>query len=443
MPTLRPAQAAAVKAITHQSTLLLAKVGAGKTATALTAVAHRSLVYGKQRTLVLGTVRICDMVWGDEVNKWLPSYTYASAAGKTPAQRRAIMENPKIDIVGLNYDNLMWACKEFGSNLAKLFPQLIIDESSRLENPGSKSCKALDPILPFFKWRLPMTGSPRANHLHDLWGNVYLADLGKALGVYKQAFLQFFFIEVRRRVGTDWLPRADAEAAIYFRLNCFNSVHRMPFEWQEPTELDVVLPINPRVKALQGNITKELKEHDVVAIDGVTYARDGCRLATKMFQLSSGFVYRDDDTVDHIHSDKMNALEEIVNEAKGEPLMVVYAYDSEKQAILDRFPQARTLDDPATLAKWNSGKIDMLVVHPLSCGHGLNAQFSGSDLIVWFTPTTDAELYGQTIGRLNRPGNSKVVRVMRLIMQGTKDRAAYNVVAARQKGEFATLEAFE
>jgi len=84
----------------------------------------------------------------------------------------------------------------------------------------------------------------------------------------------------------------------------------------------------------------------------------------------------------------------------------------------------------------------VLLVHPKSCGHGLNAQLGGCDLQVWFTPTTDAEYYTQSIGRLNRPGNPKTIRVMRLIMQGTKDRAAYMVVAARQRGENATLESF-
>jgi SNF2 family DNA or RNA helicase len=333
--------------------------------------------------------------------------------------------------------------KEYGTRLPELFPNLIIDESSKLENPSTKGFKALEPLLPLFKWRLPMTGTPRANHLHDLWGNVYLADLGNSLGVYKQAFLQFFFVQVQRRVGTAWLPKHDAEAQIYFRMKCFNAVYRMPFEWQKPVEIDINLPINPRVKALQGNIDAALKHDLDVTIDGVTYARGGNRVAAKMFQLSSGFIYKDDHTVDHLHSDKMNALVEIVDEAKGEPVMVVYQFDHERDAILERFPYARLLDGAATLEEWNDGKIPMLVVHPLSCGHGLNAQLGGCDMQVWFSPTVDAELYGQTVGRLNRPGNPKTIRVFRLIMQGTKDRAAYMVVAARQRGEHLTLEAFE
>lgn len=443
MPTLRASQITAVSTIAPQSTLLLADVGAGKTAAGLRAVGKRGMLYGKQRTLVLGTVRICDMVWGTEIQTWLPDYTYASVAGLSAGKRRAILEDESIDIVGLNFENLAWAANEFGTRLAELFPQLIIDESSKLENPGSKSFKAISPILPHFQWRLPMTGTPRSNHLHDLWGNVYLADLGKTLGKYKDAFLQYWFYPVRRSVGIDWIPRGTAETEIFARLEASGVVHRMAFEWQAAVEQDVLIPLNPKVKLIQKKIDAALKIDPDVTIDGITYARNGSRIAAKMFQLSAGYVYTDDREVEVLHFDKLNALAEIIAEAKGEPVMVIYQFDHERDAILERFPQACLLDGNETLAKWNAGKIEILVIHPMSCGHGLNAQLSGSDLQVWFSPTMDGEWYTQVVGRLNRPGNPKTVRIVRLIMQGTKDRAAYCVVAARQRGERATLEAFE
>lgn len=437
MPALRPEQLAAVHRISSRSTLLLADVGAGKTATALTAIIHR----GNRRTLVLGTKRICESVWPEEVAKWAPHLRYASVAGLSEKKRIALMEDQSIDIIGLNYENLIWAVKIFGRLLPFRFPNLVPDESSKLENPKSKSFKAIKPLLPLFEWRLPMTGTPRANHLYDLWGNAYLADLGTALGDYREAFLQCFFRQVHRRVGIDWIPLHGAEEEIYERLR--PTVYRMPFKWHAPVEIDVVLPLNPKVKMIQDQLDKELKEIEDVEIHGITYARDGNRASTKMFQLSSGFVYDDSGEVHVIHRDKIDALREIIDEAHGEPVMVVFAYIHERDAILAAFPQARILDGPDTIAAWNEGRIEVLLVHPLSCGHGLNAQFSGCDLQVWFTPTTDAELYSQTIGRLNRPGNDKTIRVVRLIMQGTKDRAAYNVVAARQRGEHVTLDAFE
>jgi SNF2 family DNA or RNA helicase len=440
---LRDSQVTAAAVVSPESKLLLADVGAGKTAAALEAVTLRALVHRMPgRTLVLGTKRICDMVWGPEIKTWAAGYNYASAAGLSPAERRAILFDTDIDIVGINFENLIWAANEFGSKLTDLFPNLIIDESSKLENPASKSFRAIKPILPLFQWRLPMTGTPRANYLHDIWGSVYLADLGASLGQYKEAFLQKFFMQVRRGGRLAWIPKHNSEQRIYELIK--HVVHRMPFEWHDPVEIDYTIKLNPKVKAIMAEIDKRFRNEEAVVIDGVTYARMGARVNAKMLQLSSGHIYTDDGGYECIHHDKYEALEEIVTEAKGEPLMVVYQFEHEVDQLLARFPQAKLLDDdPQTLADWNDRKIDILIVHPRSCGHGLNAQLSQCDLQVWFTPTTDAELYTQTVGRLNRPGNPKTVRIIRLIMQGTKDKASYLVVAARQRGEDATLRSFE
>lgn len=437
---LRPSQEKAASVVYDLSKLLLADVGAGKTATALEAVALRLYFGGKKRTLILGTKRICDMVWGPEIKIWQPHLTYASAAGKPTDERRRILLDESIDVVGLNFENLIWAVNEFGSKLPIMFPQLIIDESSKLENPASKSFKAIKPLLPLFQWRLPMTASPRANYLYDLWGSCYLADLGATFGEYREAFLQKYFVQVSRNGRLTWVPRWDSADKINAKLQ--NVAHRMPFEWRDPVEIDVVLPLNKKVAKILAEIDS-LMEQEIVTIDGVTYARNGSRVNAKMLQLASGHVYTDDGGYQCIHHDKYEALDEIVNAAQGEPMMVVYAFDHELDQILARYPQAKLLESDQVLEDWNAGNIEMLVVHPNSCGHGLNAQLSHCDLQVWFTAITDAEKYTQTIGRVNRSGNPKTVRVMRLIMQGTKDRASYQVVAARQRGEEATLESFE
>lgn len=442
MPLLRPEQSAAVSSLCHTSTLLVADVGAGKTATALRTLAMRSLIYGKSRTLIFGTVRICNAVWGAEVAKWTPGVTYASVAGKPPAERKRIMEDPSIDLVGLNFDNIIWAVKTYGEDLPRMFPQLVIDESSWLENPSAKSFSTLRPLLPHFRWRLPMTATPQANHMADLWGNVYLADLGQALGTSKDAYLQNFFHPVRKLDRLGWIPQFQAPERIHRRIEDKGSVYRLPFRWREPIEIDVPIPCHPKVHMIQKIIDERIGDSEPVAIEGVTYTQNGQRMHAKMLQLSSGLVYRDDQSILELHTEKLAALEEIVKEARGEPIMVVYQFIHERDAILAYFPQARLLDE-ASLVDWNRGNVEILLVHPRSCGHGLNAQFGGCDLQVWYTPTPDAELYRQTVGRLNRPGNDKSVRVMRLVMQGTKDRAAYLVIAARMKGENSTLDMFE
>ena len=442
MSTLRPAQKIASKEVSPKSKLLLADVGAGKTAAVLSALRIRRITIGRKRTLVISTLRICNSVWKEEVPKWAPEFSYASVAGKAPAERQRILEDESIDIVAINFANLIWLADTYGSRITTLFPQLVIDESSKLENPRSNSFRAMKPLLPLFIWRLPMTGTPRANRLQDLWGNAYLADLGASLGQYFEGFLQNWFFQSEQAGHCKWRPKHNAEKEIYARLA--GTVHRMPFEWHKPFEIDLYVECHPKVRAIEKEIDFALKqEFEKVIIDNVTYTQSGQRINAKTIQLSSGFIYDDDHNVVKIHSSKMDAFTEIVQEAKGEPIMVVYQFDHERDAILNEFPQARYLDSNETLRDWNNKKIEILLVHPLGCGHGVNAQYSGCDLQVWFSPTEDAELYTQTVGRLNRPGNDKKIRVIRLIMRNTKDKACYLMVEARQRGERATLDMFE
>lgn len=439
---LRPAQKAAVPVIAGDSTLLLADVGAGKTATALTALRVRRAKYGQKRTLLTSTVRICDVTWPEEIAAWAPDFTYASVAGKPITKRRKLVEDPSIDIVGVNVDNLIWFAEEYGDRIPELFQQLIVDESSLIENPRSKSFKAVKPLLPKFEWRLPMTGTPRANHLASIWGNAYLADLGKSLGQYFDGFMQHFFFPLDDRGRIKWVPKHNAEKEIFARLK--SSVHRMPFEWHKPFETFMFVEYHPKVKAIEKEIDKALKDgFKEVIIDGITFTRNGERVNSKTLQLASGFIYDDDGNVVNLHSEKLNALAEVISESNGAPVMVIYQFNHERDAILERFPQAHLLSSGDNLKRWNEGKIEVGLIHPQSCGHGLNAQHSGCSLQVWFTPTEDAELYTQVVGRLNRPGNANQVRVIRIVMRNTKDKACYLVIEARQRGEDATLDMFE
>jgi len=444
MPKLRASQSAAATACARDNKLLMADVGSGKTAAALAALLRKHILSDK-RTLVLSSVRICNMVWPDEVATWAPSLVYRSAAGLTEPKRVAML-NSNADIVGLNFENLIWACEKFGEHLPRLFPRLIIDESSRLENSDSKSFQALAPLLPLFEWRLPMTGTPRANHIYDLWGQAYLADLGATFGQYREAFLQKWFYPQQRAFGIDWLPKPGAEQEINERLCRIG--HRMAHDGDKPEVItqDINIPMPAKVDDWLRRIAGHLKDttEGEAGINGITFTHGRKVILGKMLQLSAGFIYADNVDTVHLHNAKLDALAEIVAAAQGEPMMVVYQFRHEAAAIMKAHPQARMMaEDAGALAAWNAGRLPMLLVHPASCGYGLNAQFGGH-LQIWFTPTPDAELYTQTTGRLPRPGQrSPFVRILRLVMKGTKDKYCYNIVEARQRGERVTLDYLE
>lgn len=401
---LRPSQTAAVAAVKDSPKLLLADMGSGKTAVALSAILARP----QARTLLISTVRICRDVWPAEVARWTPELTYQNAAGLPPAERVRVVGG-MADIVGVNFENLPWLIDTFKKDLPLWRPQLVVDESSKLENPGGVWFKALLPLLPRFTWRLPMTGTPRANHLQDLWAHAYLADLGATFGKYREQFRRKYFKPAWSPQGEVWKPKAGVEEEIYAKLK--QCAHRLIYDGKktEIDEIDVKIEIAPEHKA-----RKE-------------------KTRMRQVQVSSGAIY-DENLATHLHDAKLNVLKDMVSEAHGEPIVIAYSFVHEVERIQAALPQARTLDKDA-VEDWNNGEIPVLLLHPLSAGFGLNIQHGGST-IIWFSPppTTDAEVYAQTNARLARSGQAaESVRVFRLIAEG--DAEIYATIAKKLEAQ--------
>ena len=104
----------------------------------------------------------------------------------------------------------------------------------------------------------------------------------------------------------------------------------------------------------------------------------------------------------------------------GEPLLVAYAYKFDAERILKRLPQARRLKTSQDIDDWNAGKIQVLVVHPLSAGHGLNLQHGGHN-VCWYGLDWSLENYIQTNARLDRNGQKHRVIIHRIVVRNTID----------------------
>ena len=108
----------------------------------------------------------------------------------------------------------------------------------------------------------------------------------------------------------------------------------------------------------------------------------------------------------------------------------MYAYcPCEFLAIGKERPKSWTESE---VKEWNAGKIQVLLAHPASAGHGLNLQ-AGGNIIVWFGLNWSLELYQQANARLHRQGQNKNVIIHHLITPGTYDENVYQ--ALQNKGD--------
>jgi SNF2 family DNA or RNA helicase len=389
--------------------MILAPVGAGKTAitlTAMQAMLNDGLV---KRWLVVAPKRVCTDVWPVEAPKW-SSITPALAVG-TPAQRKAALASAA-PVVVINYDNL--------DKLEDLsgFDGVVFDELTRLKNPSGKRFKALEKLMSTMAIRWGLTGSFTSNGLEDVFGQCKIIDQG-LLGRAKGAFLQQYFHCVNRDFG-QWTPAPGALEQVMERIKPATFV-------LDPGDYKDKLPpchvVETRVQLADRGPYEKMKRDYVVKFgDDRVIAQNAASVTTKLQQMASGFVYNREGPlpVHWFSSHKFDRLEELLDENQRANTIVVYNYQEELAELRRRFPHAQTIEDKDVIERWNAGKVELLLVHPKSAGHGLNLQHGGCHMVFVSLPWS-LELYEQTVGRLHRGGQRHAVWVYVMLTEKTID----------------------
>ena len=149
-------------------------------------------------------------------------------------------------------------------------------------------------------------------------------------------------------------------------------------------------------------------------------AKNAATLSNKLLQMANGAVYTDEREVAPIHTRKLDALEDLIEQANGQSVLIAYWFQHDRDRILSRFPEARVLQSDQDIADWNAGKIPVALISPASAGHGLNIQ-QGGHILIWFSLVWSLELYQQTNARLWRQGQKEVVTIHHIVTKDTID----------------------
>jgi SNF2 family DNA or RNA helicase len=423
--------------------------GLGKTAITLTAariLLDRADVSG---VLVVAPLRVCEMTWPAEVAKWRHTRRRLALAKVLGSQREREAALASVaDIYVINYENLIWLCEWIeGDPKARLpFDMLVLDESTKMKAPDARRFRRLKPHLGRFCRRYILTGTPTPNGLGDLWAPIYCLDRGQRLLPFVTHFRNKWFTQ--DYTGFKWDLKPGAAEAITTAIQDVSLVLRASDHLAMPT-----LTVNRLALAIpRMDIYKVFEKEMFHALeDGETSAVNQAVLNGKLRQWASGAIYHDipegvpqvgPRTWEVVNATKLDALDDLLDELGGKPVLVCYEFKHELARLLKRYPQAVALagKDTAKLAsKWNAGKIPVLLCHPASVGHGLNLQDGGST-IIWLTLPWSLELYDQMVARLWRQGQQHPVVVHHLVAAGTVEVSVSAALQAKADVQEAVLE---
>lgn len=392
-----------------------------------------------QKVLVIAPLRVAQKTWTDEVRKWdhLKHLRISKVLG-TEKQRLAALQ-AKADIWVINRENVEWLVDLYGKDWP--FDMVVIDELSSFKSSKAKRFRALRKVRPCIKRIVGLTGTPAPNGLIDLWPQVYLLDQGERLGKTVTGYRSRYFDPGKRNrtVIFSWDPKPGAEEAIYSKLEdlCVSMSSEDWLQMPERIDREVMVQIPEAARAKYDQLERNL----LLPFAGGDITADTMAiLSNKLMQMANGAVYDENGSTREIHQAKLEALDDILEAANGQPVLVFYNYQHDRDRILKHIPTARVLDTEDDIEKWNQRKIPVMLAHPASAGHGLNLQ-AGGNIIVWFGLTWSLELYLQAIARLYRQGQDKSVIVHHLIAEGTIDEAVMKALAGRYVSQKALLEA--
>ena len=430
---------------THPIAAVLLDMGLGKTSITLTAI--NDLLFDSfevHRVLVIAPLRVARDTWAAEIEKWehLHSLIYSVAVG-TEAERKAALRK-QADVYFINRENVQWLAEESGFSFD--FDMVVIDELSSFKNHQTKRFRSLMKLRPRVRRIVGLTGTPSSNGLMDLWAEFRLLDMGERLGRFIGQYRSDYFIPDKRngQVVFSYKPLPGAEKAIYSRISditiSMKSTDHLKMPELVSGEYTVTLSDNERERY------DELKRDLVLQLpDGDITAANAASLSNKLSQMANGAIYSNTGEIIPIHDRKLDALEDLIEAANGKPLLVAYWFKHDYERIAARLRRLHIpfskLDTADSIRRWNSGELQVAVIHPASAGHGLNLQRGGSTL-VWFGLTWSLELYQQTNARLWRQGQTAdTVVIQHIVTKGTIDSRILKALSAKDSTQSALIDA--
>lgn len=429
------------KIISCPAAALFLDMGLGKTVSTLTAAAELLHNYfDTAKVLVIAPLRVARDTWSRETYKWAHTRYLKIAKALGSVSDRIQVLNTIADIYVINRENVEWLVEYYGKKWP--FDMVVIDESSSFKSSKSKRFRALRKVRPLIKRIVELTGTPRPNGLMDLWAQMYLLDRGERLGKTITSYREKYFEPDKRNRTTiySWKPKPGAEQEIYAKISDI-CVSMRAEDWLEmPERIDNTIHVNlpAEAKAKYKQLERDLL---LPTAGGDIVANTAAVLSNKLLQMANGAVYDENGRVKVIHDAKLATMDELIDVANGESILVLYWFQHDLERLKAHHPKARVLDTPQDIEDWNAGRIPVMLAQPASIGHGLNLQ-DGGHIIIWFGLTWSLELYQQANARLLRQGQShSSVIIHHLVAVGTMDESVMKVLEGKAVGQDAMMEA--
>jgi len=419
-------------------------MGLGKTVITLTSIAYLLGTGALRGVIVVAPIRVCRLVWRQEALKWghTRHLRFAMMVGDKDQRTRALLQ--PADIYLINYENLEWLVEVLQTyyttkGVTVPFDGIVYDEITKCKNSSTQRVHALKKILPLFKWRTGLTGTPASNGYKDLHGQYLILDDGLRLGTSKSQFETRWY---RKEGPYKKVPYRDTEEGIKAAIG--DITLEMSAEDYNPLPdmmvNTILVELTPDLREQYEKMEKEffIRLESGAEIEMFNQAS----LTNRCLQFSNGAMYPvvGMPIWEPIHDMKLDALEDIIEEANGQSVLCAYAYVSDSERIMQRFHKLRPINlshcksDKSlneAMRRWKAGDCPLMIGYPGSMGHGLDGLQHHGHILAWFGMNWSLDYVDQFNARIRRQGQGAPVLQHRILCAGTLDEA--QALAIEQK----------
>lgn len=390
------------------------------------------------KVLVIAPLRVARDTWPAEIRKWdhLKDLDASVIVGDAKTRTAAINRPAMVYII--NRENTKWLVEYYEKNGRRWdFDCVVIDELSSFKNHQSQRFKWLRKIRPYVKRWIGLTGTPTSNGLMDLWAEIGILDggerLGRFIGRYREAYFRPGAMNPHTGIVYQYTIRPGAEEQIYRKISDITISMKALDYLKMPEYVSVTHEV--QMSPAERDIYDRMKNDLIIPLeDGDIDAVNAASLSNKLLQMSNGAVYDENQSVRLIHQRKLEMLEDLIEAANGQPVLVAYWFRHDKVRIQEYLKstgcETREIKESKDIQDWNAGKIPVALIHPASAGHGLNIQ-DGGHILIWFGLTWSLELYMQANARLWRQGQKNTVTIHHIITKGTVDEDVMAALEAK------------
>ena len=438
-------------ALEQGSGLELTPVGGGKTVEFALAMRSR-----RGPHLVVTTPSMV-RTWGRELERWWPGVDVSLVVGNIAARRKALEAGHDVYVIHWHLlpkhsrlapygscrlerctdcggSRKPQSCERHPKELNRPWGMVIADEVHNAKRPTGKWTRALWAVGASAQWRWGLTATPIDKRPDEFWSLLRFAlpeewpDHSRYVDRWCDTTWNGYGVQIDglkdrtrgefdrvtnhawRRVPRDVVRQGRPESEVQVRLIDMSPKQRRQYDQMR-----------------KGRVTSGLTAGQIVAMNPMSQIG-------RLYQLASASMDGAGDPRMVAPSNKVDVLQEIMEEAGGEPIVVFAQHRQLLMLAEASLPEGSwasihggvtgELRDHA-LQRFQDGKVPVLLCQYQSGGEGLT--LTRSHIMVTLQESWSALTMTQACGRVDRPGQAKPVQVIHLRSEGTLDEAVPRV----------------